>query len=571
MKKVLFLLQIALCLVACQEDELLPTCHQDASALYASMESIDATRTSMDEYNNVLWSEGDQLIAFMKTTLGIKYQIKEQYVGTTTGGFSKVQESDNGDDLESGQEIDHNVVIYPHSDQVWCMKYDNSNPTKAYKLNVVLPETQTYAEKSFGNGTFPMVAVSSTNQLTFKNICGGLKLQFKGIDKIKSIKLEGIGGEKISGKSSVVAYTDGTAPTITMASTASASVTLDCGEGVQLNESTPTTFIIAVPPVNFASGMKITVTDTDGMSKTLTNTSANTIKRSSLLNFPVITYKQEGILEFPEGAVTSYEVAAEGGSIEIALITNQEYEVIIPEESDEWISLAETKALRKEILTLSVAENTSSKVRSAEILITSSTSATLQAITICQEAGEKLIPTNPDEFALIDLGLSVKWANYNMGATTVYELGTSTDWGREQGSDVSTPTDMNISGSDDDLIKSELGGDWRLPTAFDFIELEQKCLWEPTIINGVSGNLVTGPNGNSIFLPELKYWTGTAVEKIGENHDYLYAISWPANGGVKLSSAYNRPVQGPVRVYPDITISPDEVGKNTMKVTAEIV
>ena len=247
MKKTLSLLFSVLCVAACQINELVLEIQSDNDFLYTSMESIDATKTSMDEYNNVLWSENDQLIAFMETTLGIKYQIKEQYVGTTTGGFSKVQDVGSGDDLESGQEIDHNVVLYPYSDQVWCMKYDNSDAANTYMLNVVLPETQTYTCNSFANGAFPMVAVSTSNQLTFRNICGGVKLQFKGVDKIKSIKLEGLGGEAISGKSSVIAYADGTAPIITMASTATKSVTLDCGNGVQLNETTPTTFIIAVP------------------------------------------------------------------------------------------------------------------------------------------------------------------------------------------------------------------------------------------------------------------------------------------------------------------------------------
>ena len=314
MKKSLIAILAMLLMLSCQVSELAPEYVPAEDDLYASIESLGATRTVMDENNNVLWSEEDQLVAFMGTTLGTKYQIKEQYVGTTTGGFSKIDEAGNEDDLESGQEIDHNVVLYPHSTSVWCMKNDSNNPTQSYKLNVVLPETQAYEENSFGIGAFPMIAVSTDNKLTFRNICGGLKLQFKGVDKIKSIKLEGLGGEKISGKSTVVGYVNGSAPTIAMAATdkSYSHVILDCGEGVQLSEATPTTFIIAVPPVEFASGMKITVTDTDGLSRTLTNSSANTIKRSCLTRFPVITYKQEGVFEIPEGTLTSYDIPAEG-------------------------------------------------------------------------------------------------------------------------------------------------------------------------------------------------------------------------------------------------------------------
>ena len=218
MKKYLFSISTLLLLASCQEQELVLQIEPEDTEFRASIEAVDATRTVMDENHNVLWSEGDQIVIFKKTTIGNKYQIKDQYVGTTTGGFSKITETGNEDDFESGNEIYHNVAMYPYSTSIWCMKNDNNIPTTSYQLNVVLPDTQTYAEDSFANGAFPMVAVSTDNQLTFRNICGGLKLQFKGVDKIKSIKIESIAGEAVSGKSTVIGYADGSAPTITMAS-----------------------------------------------------------------------------------------------------------------------------------------------------------------------------------------------------------------------------------------------------------------------------------------------------------------------------------------------------------------
>lgn len=569
MKKTLFLLFAVIGIVACSDKELEEVL-LDKGTLFASMESIYATRTSMDQNNNVIWSEEDEIVAFLNTTLSARYQIKEQYVGTTFGGFSEVDASGNNAGLDPGQKIDHNVVLYPYSDQVWCVKNDSSTPAKTYKLNVVLPETQNYAENSFGNGAFPMVAVSSDIRFAFKNICGGVRLQFKGVDKISSIKLEGLEEEKISGKSSVIVYADGSAPTITMAATASTSVTLDCGNGVQLNETTPTEFIIAVPPVTFASGMKITVTDTDGLSKTLTNNSSNTIKRSTLLNFPVITYRQEGVLEFPEGTMTSYEVPAEGGTVEIPVITNQDYQIVIPDSAEDWITLAQTKVLREDEIILYVSENTDAYERSAEISINVGKES-IQVITICQDKANIDLPTNPDEFALIDLGLSVKWANYNMGAHSPYETGTATSWGHEEGKDVSYPTDMNISGSEYDLVRAELGGEWRLPTAYDFMELEQKCQWEPVVINNVAGNLVTGPNGNSIFLPDVIYWTGTARDRSTEDHDYLYGIYLTPKSSAIASGKFNRPVQGNVRLHPEFVYSFSEIGKNSATISIELV
>ena len=371
--------------VSCQEAELTPVIDVEDGCLYGTMESMNETKTSMDENNNVLWSEGDQLVAFMKTTLGRKYQIKEEYVGSTTGGFSRVTEEISGDDLESGNELSHNVVLYPYT-STSCMKNDDNETANSYKVNLNLPETQIYAAGSFGNGSFPMIAVSSSNELLFKNICGGIKLQCKGEDKIKSIKLESIGEEKIAGKTTVIGYADETAPTTTMSEGAVSSVTLDCGDGVQLSNE-PTTFIISVPPVVFESGIKITVTDTDGISRELTNTSKNTVKRSTLLTFPVITYTQTGVFELAEGALRTHEVKAEGGTIEIPVVTNQDFHVVIPENAAEWITIVGTKALREETITLNILGNSTPEARSAEILVTTTENAVLQTITISQEAG----------------------------------------------------------------------------------------------------------------------------------------------------------------------------------------
>ena len=64
----------------------------------------------------------------------------------------------------------------------------------------------------------------------------------------------------------------------------------------------------------------------------------------------------------------------------------------------------------------------------------------------------------------------------------------------------------NISGTEYDAAKSQLGEGWRMPTRQEFQELIEKCTWtlEKHKINALkntTGYRVTGPNGNSIFLP----------------------------------------------------------------------
>ena len=278
MKKILLAAAAALtALVACQKNEVAAPAAD--SVLYATIEESDATKTYMDANNNILWSEGDQIVAFMKTSLGLQYQVTSSSVGKASARFEEV--GNNGGGLNAGTEWDHNIAYYPYSEIVDCLKSGNN-----YALNVVLPSEQTYAAESFGHGSMAMVAVSENNNITFRNVLGGMKLQLKGTQNVTSIKLEGKNNEKLSGAAVVTAYTDETKPAITMASGASTSVTLNCDSGVQLNESKATEFIISLPPVLFSKGFTVIVTDDAGKTYTVETDKANTVLRSSLLVMP---------------------------------------------------------------------------------------------------------------------------------------------------------------------------------------------------------------------------------------------------------------------------------------------
>ena len=277
MKKLVIILVAAITLAACNKTETtIPTA--DNNILYAHIEQEILVRTNMDANNNILWSSGDQIVGFMKSSLGLQYEIAPSSVGKTSAHFDQV--GGNGCGLDVGTEWDHNVVYYPYSDAVEAEKFGSN-----YSLSVVLPAEQTYAKESFGNGTMAMVAVSENNNITFRNILGGIKLQLKGTQIVNSITLQGKNSEKLSGAATVIAYTDETKPAITMDLGASTSVTLNCG-GVQLNESTATEFIIVLPPVLFSQGFTVIVTDSEYETYTVDSDKANTVLRSSLLVMP---------------------------------------------------------------------------------------------------------------------------------------------------------------------------------------------------------------------------------------------------------------------------------------------
>ena len=195
----------------------------------------------------------------------------------------------------------------------------------AYVISdIALPATQTYAEGSFGNGAFPMAAVTSTKDdmlLKFKNVLGGLKLQLTGTATIASITVTGNNNEILCGAAEVT-VSNTTTPTINLIDATAKTVTLDCGEGVQLNSETATLFIIALPPMTMEGGFTVVVTDTDGKQMEIKTTKSQTINRSKLLKMPAVTYEGSSVfspLTFTSTGETSISLVKEGSPDVVSL------------------------------------------------------------------------------------------------------------------------------------------------------------------------------------------------------------------------------------------------------------
>ena len=96
----------------------------------------------------------------------------------------------------------------------------------------------------------------------------------------------------------------------------------------------------------------------------------------------------------------------------------------------------------------------------------------------------------------------------------------------------------------DDVASVKWGGSWRMPTRAEQDELRNNCTWKWTTLNGVNGYRVTGPNGNSIFLPAAGYRYGTGVFNQGSYGHYWSSslnssISYGAYGLSFDSSFYD--------------------------------
>lgn len=119
----------------------------------------------------------------------------------------------------------------------------------------------------------------------------------------------------------------------------------------------------------------------------------------------------------------------------------------------------------------------------------------------------------------VDLGLSVKWANHNVGAEKPEEYGILFGWADITGKKTSTSNDdypsdnppQNISGTEYDAAHVLWGGQWRMPTRREQEELVNNCDWKRAELNGVAGYQVTGKNGSSIFLAASGGRVGTEV------------------------------------------------------------
>ena len=128
----------------------------------------------------------------------------------------------------------------------------------------------------------------------------------------------------------------------------------------------------------------------------------------------------------------------------------------------------------------------------------------------------------------IDLGLSVKWAAYNVGASLPCDYGNYYAWGEttekkqytsetyKYGDEYVDKPLKKYSKIDnkytldaiDDVAHVKWGGNWRMPTMEEFEELVENCIWEPETINNVQGIKATGPSGESIFFPRAGFWSG---------------------------------------------------------------
>ncbi|MCQ2144961.1 MAG: choice-of-anchor D domain-containing protein [Bacteroidales bacterium] len=236
--------------------------------------------------------------------------------------------------------------------------------------------------------------------------------------------------------------------------------------------------------------------------------------------------------------------------------------------------------------------------------------------------GNAVESTGGYSYEYVDLGLSVKWATCNLGATKPEEYGLYYQWGDTQGygSDPSDGKDFGWStykwcnGSynsltkyntnstygtvdnktvlemEDDAARAALGGNWRMPTDAEWTELRENCTWTWTINyngTGVAGRIVTsnktGYTNKSIFLPAAGYRSLYGLSR-ARSYGYYWSSSIDTDCPVyawdvlfylenvgrvydnRCSGQSVRPVYTETEATPSISVTPTDLDFGTVKV-----
>ena len=176
---------------------------------------------------------------------------------------------------------------------------------------------------------------------------------------------------------------------------------------------------------------------------------------------------------------------------------------------------------------------------------------------------------NPDT-DLVDLGLSTKWAKYNVGATDEKQLGGLFGFGDMTGFQTSINLEdyasADIYKTDRDVANKVYGSWVTMPTIDEFEELFTECKkeWVEDTENHVAGYKFTGPNGNSIFLPAAGTRTQGNVSGEGLNGYYLSGSINATDNRFAMAYSFDQNVarRTSTPVYQALAIRPVSVAKN---------
>lgn len=334
-------------------------------SFYAVNGDAPDTKTVLQSNGSLLWSAKDKINIFVGTQ-------SFAFTGTNTSEVSEATFTGSleGAEWGSGKEF---WAVYPQS---------SSNSSDGASVSVNLPGNQEACAGTFAKDLFISIAKSQDYNLTFFNVCGGVKFSVTEAG-IKSVSFKGKNGEAIAGTAQV-AFDQSGKPIVQKVTNPLAELTLSAPDGSTL-EMGKWYYIVCFPSV-LENGFVMTLHKTDGTVAEMDSSRSVTIKRSIWERLEDVdndlVYDYENGLFIPE---PDYTLSSVGGTIEVEVKSSAAF-TVSPEV--DWISYVQTKALSSYSVVLSVDANPSHAERVGKVNISQTDGDFSGVVTITQAGAE---------------------------------------------------------------------------------------------------------------------------------------------------------------------------------------
>lgn len=241
----------------------------DLFVIYANRESLNQTKTELQADNSIVWTQNDELSLFFEQG--------------SNGGYKYVSTSSDKDGCSvfkaTGETYDNNPSAY------WAIyPYSEHNSFDGNTFTTVLPFVQTAKAGSFNNNLFISVAESSSNHMTFYNVCGGIKFSVP-YDNIREVMIINNDGGMLSGTLKIKIQDD-ELPELESITDGSSVLRIisPFGETFSIGEN----YYAVIPPVLLTKGITVKYLTTSGKECSEVIQSPTTIERSVFTRMPRI-------------------------------------------------------------------------------------------------------------------------------------------------------------------------------------------------------------------------------------------------------------------------------------------
>ena len=177
-------------------------------------------------------------------------------------------------------------------------------------------------------------------------------------------------------------------------------VTTDIKYSVEIPEEAQSWLSVADTRAIRMEKLTFTIADNDTFEERSANVELVDSDGKSLQTIKFLQRASDKVFEIDDEG--KYIIEAQGGVIEVDVTTNIEYDVVIPDDAQQWISVADTRAIRMEKLTFTIADNDTFEERSANVELVDSDGKSLQTIKFLQRASDKVFEIDDEGKYIIE-------------------------------------------------------------------------------------------------------------------------------------------------------------------------